>query len=440
MENTKKIDQKYLLKFITVSLIGLIIFTAKIIPGSDKTILLFIINGFQDLVSEYFAYITLFFTLFAASFSIVVKFWNESKISSYDFMKRNFNISYTQLFIRISAFFLSLLYVLRESIPLDVVNQSSGELVEMCGSIIVFIIGANMFLPLLSDFGLAEFLEVMLTKVIKPLFKVPAYAVMSIITAFFVGSTMSMFLTGTQMEKGLYNKQETLKTMTALAVPSIPTCLLFWALFGDAAYFGTYYLMVVVVFFTLALILVRIPPLSTKSEEYLVPKKNEKIEKGNLLNRALTSASIKAKTAKYKPSKNIKSVLSILLSFIPFLITLGSLSVFIINNFSIIDTLSYPFALYLKLFGIEEYIQAAPTFILNFIDLAMPAVVLKHIVSLETKLIMGTISINILLFIAPLLIITSFKNLTNIKELISIMFIRIILLVPITVLWSKLLI
>jgi hypothetical protein len=39
-----------------------------------------------------------------------------------------------------------------------------------------------------------------------------------------------------------------------------------------------------------------------------------------------------------------------------------------------------------------------------------------------------------------LLIITSFKKLTNIKELISIMFIRIILLVPITVLWAKLLI
>jgi len=437
MKNINSINKKDLLKFIIISLSGLIIFTAKIIPGSDKTILLFIINGFQDLVSEYFAYITMIFTFFAAFFSIIVKFWKKSSISNYEFMKRNFNISYTQLFIRISAFSLSLLYVFRKTIPLETINQSSGELVEMCGSIIVFIIGANMFLPLLSDFGLAEFLEVLLTKIIKPLFKVPAYAVMSIITAFFVGSTMSMFLTGTHLEKGIYNKQESLKIMTALAVPSIPTCLLFWALFGDAAYFGTYYLMVVLVFFTVALILVRIPPLSTKTKDYLVPKKTEEFEKGNIFIRALTKASNKAKVAKYKPSKNIKSVLSILLSFIPFLIALGTFSVYIINNFSIIDTLSYPFALYLKLFGIEEYIQAAPTFILNFVDLAMPAIVLKHIPSLETKIIMGTISINIILFIASLLIITSFKNLTNIKELISIMFIRIILLVPIAVLWSK---
>ncbi|MFO7888695.1 MAG: hypothetical protein R6U59_10325 [Eubacteriales bacterium] len=437
MKNINSINKKDLLKFIIISLSGLVIFTAKIIPGSDKTILLFIINGFQDLVSEYFAYITMIFTFFAALFSIIVKFWKKSSISNYEFMKRNFNISYTQLFIRISAFSLSLLYVFRKTIPLETINQSSGELVEMCGSIIVFIIGANMFLPLLSDFGLAEFLEVILTKIIKPLFKVPAYAVMSIITAFFVGSTMSMFLTGTHLEKGIYNKQESLKIMTALAVPSIPTCLLFWALFGDAAYFGTYYLIVVLVFFTVALILVRIPPLSTKSKDYLVPKKTEEFEKGNIFIRALTKASNKAKVAKYKPSKNIKSVLSILLSFIPFLIALGTFSVYIINNFSIIDTLSYPFALYLKLFGIEEYIQAAPTFILNFVDLAMPAIVLKHISSLETKIIMGSISINIILFIASLLIITSFKNLTNIKELISIMFIRIILLVPIAVLWSK---
>jgi len=440
MENIKKIDRKYLLKFIMISLLGLIIFTAKIIPGSDKTILLFIINGFQNLVSEYFSHLTLVFTFFAALFSILVKFFGETKISSYEFMKRNFNISYTQLIIRILAFLFSLLYIFRKSVPLDTLNQSSGELIEMCGSIIIFIIGANMFLPLLSDFGLSEFLEVLMTKIIEPLFKVPAYAVMSIITAFFVGSTMSMFLTGTQYEKGFYNKQESLKTMTALAVPSIPTCLLFWSLFGDDGYFGTYYLMVVLVFFTAALITVRIPPLSNKSTEYLVNKNIEEIEKGNLLTRALVKASYKAKKAKYKPSRNIKSVLSIVLSFIPFLITLGTLSVYIINNFSIIDILSYPFALYLKLFGIEEYIKAAPTFILNFIDLAMPAVVLKHITSLETKLIMGTVSINILLFIAPLLIITSFKKLTNIKELISIMFIRIILLVPIAVLWSKILI
>jgi nucleoside recognition membrane protein YjiH len=440
MKNTKEIENKHLIKFILISLLGIIIFTAKIIPGSDKTILLFIIHGVQDLVADYFPHISLIFTFFAALFSIVVKFSKNSKITTYEFMKRNFKISYTQLIIRISAFLLSLLYILRNEIPLDTINQSSGELIVMCGSIIVFIIGANMFLPLLSDFGLAEFLEVLLTKFIKPLFKVPAYAVMSIITAFFVGSTMSMFLTGTQYEKGLYNKQEALKTMTALAVPSIPTCLLFWALFGDDSYFGTYYLMVVAVFFTVALILVRIPPLTTKSKEYLVPKKEEEIEKGNIFKRALTKASNKASKAKYKPSKNIKSVLSILLSFIPFLIALGTLSVYIINNFTIIDTLSYPFALYLKIFGIEEYIQAAPTFILNFVDLAMPAVILKNISSLETRLIMGTISINILLFIAPLLIITSFKKLTNIKELISIMFIRIILLVPITVLWAKLLI
>jgi len=440
MKNTNHINKKDLLKFIIISLSGLIIFTAKIIPGSDKTILLFIINGFQDLVSEYFAYITMVFTFFAALFSIIVKFWKKSKISSYEFMKRNFNISYTQLFIRLSAFSLSILYVFRRAIPLETINQSSGELVEMCGSIIVFIIGANMFLPLLSDFGLAEFLEVILTRIIKPLFKVPAYAVMSIITAFFVGSTMSMFLTGTHLEKGIYNKQESLKIMTALAVPSIPTCLLFWALFGDTAYFATYYLIVVLVFFTVALILVRIPPLSTKSTDYLVPKKTEELKKGNIFKRALSKASNKAKIAKYKPSKNIKSVLSILLSFIPFLIALGTFSVYIINNFSIIDTLSYPFALYLKFFGIEEYIQAAPTFILNFVDLAMPAIVLKHIPSLETRLIMGAISINIILFIASILIITSFKNLTNIKELLSIMFIRIILLVPIAVLWAKVII
>jgi nucleoside recognition membrane protein YjiH len=207
MKNTKEIENKHLIKFILISLLGIIIFTAKIIPGSDKTILLFIIHGVQDLVADYFPHISLIFTFFAALFSIVVKFSKNSKITTYEFMKRNFKISYTQLIIRISAFLLSLLYILRNEIPLDTINQSSGELIVMCGSIIVFIIGANMFLPLLSDFGLAEFLEVLLTKFIKPLFKVPAYAVMSIITAFFVGSTMSMFLTGTQYEKGLYNKK-----------------------------------------------------------------------------------------------------------------------------------------------------------------------------------------------------------------------------------------
>jgi nucleoside recognition membrane protein YjiH len=304
----------------------------------------------------------------------------------------------------------------------------------MTGSIIIFITIANFFLPLLSEYGLAEFLEVLLDKVIKPVFKVPGNAMVNLVTSFFVGSTMSMYLTGMQYEKGIFSKQEAMRIMTALTVPSLSTGLLYWSVIGDSSYFFKFYGLTVLVFFTMAFIMVRMPPFTSMDQTKLVPSIVP--TEGNKLSQALQKASERAYKTKYSIKNSLLAVANILMSFVPFLITLGTLSVLLIEYTNVFEIMSYPYGLYLKIFSIEQPFLLSQTLILYTIDLIMPAVILRNIVSSNTQIIMAAITMNQLIYIAPMLIIMSFQGLTTKKDFFIIFLQRIILAVPITLFWS----
>ncbi|HAE42881.1 MAG TPA: hypothetical protein DCG34_08210 [Clostridiales bacterium] len=366
--------------------------------------------------------------------TIYVKFFKPKHLGKYQFIRKNFNVKALQIIFRFAALFFVVSYKFLNFDSLLKLNVSSAEIIEMTGSIIIFITIANFFLPLLSEYGLAEFLEVLLDKVIKPVFKVPGNAMVNLVTSFFVGSTMSMYLTGMQYEKGIFSKQEAMRIMTALTVPSLSTGLLYWSVIGDSSYFFKFYGLTVLVFFTMAFIMVRMPPFTSMDQTKLVPSIVP--TEGNKLSQALQKASERAYKTKYSIKNSLLAVANILMSFVPFLITLGTLSVLLIEYTNVFEIMSYPYGLYLKIFSIEQPFLLSQTLILYTIDLIMPAVILRNIVSSNTQIIMAAITMNQLIYIAPMLIIMSFQGLTTKKDFFIIFLQRIILAVPITLFWS----
>lgn len=421
-------------KFYIFTALGLFVFIVRP-PHSDDNILLMIVHAVQDIFKSYYSHITFAFMLSVCILTIYVKFFKPKHLGKYQFIRKNFNVKALQILFRFSALFFVLSYKFLDFKGLLILNASSAEIIEMTGSIIIFITIANFFLPLLSEYGLAEFLEVMLDKVIKPVFKVPGNAMVNLVTSFFVGSSMSMYLTGIQYEKGIYSKQEAMRIMTTLAVPSLSTGLLYWSVIGDSAYFFKFYGLSVLVFFTMAFIMVRMPPFTNMDSNKDVKSEINHLS-GNKLHQAIQKASEKAFKTRYSVKNSLNSVANILLSFVPFLITLGTLSVLLIEYTNVFEIMSYPYGLYLKLFGFGQPFLLAQTLILYTIDLIMPAVILRNIVSSNTQIIMAAITLNQLLYIAPMLIIMSFQGLTTKKDFFIILLERIIMSVPITIFWS----
>jgi nucleoside recognition membrane protein YjiH len=420
-------------KFYIFTALGLFVFIVRP-PHSNDNILLMIIHAVQDIFQSYYSLITLSFMLSVCLLTIYVKLLKPKQLARYQFIRKNFNVKALQIIFRFAALFFVVSYKFLDFSSLLKLNASSAEIIEMTGSIIIFITIANFFLPLLSEYGLAEFLEVMLDKVIKPVFRVPGNAMVNLVTSFFVGSTMSMYLTGIQYEKGIYSKQEAMRIMTTLTVPSLSTGLLYWSVIGDSAHFFKFFGLTVLVFFTMAFIMVRIPPfINMDSDKSVLPTAPQS---GNKLQHAIHRAGERAFNTRYSVKNSLLSVSNILLSFVPFLITLGTLSVLLIEYTNVFEILSYPYGFYLKIFNIEQPFLLSQTLILYTIDLIMPAVILRNIISSNTQIIMAAITMNQLIYIAPMLIIMSFHGLTTKKELFIIFLQRIILSVPITLFWS----
>lgn len=420
-------------KFFVLTGLGLIVFIVRP-PQSNDNILLMIIHAVQNILQSHYSLITLLFMLSICFMTIYVKYLKPKKLAKYQFIRKNFNVKALQIIFRFAALYFVVSYKFLNFDSLLKLNVSSAEIIEMTGSIIIFITIANFFLPLLSEYGLAEFLEVLLDKVIKPVFKVPGNAMVNLVTSFFVGSTMSMYLTGMQYEKGIFSKQEAMRIMTALTVPSLSTGLLYWSVIGDSSYFFKFYGLTVLVFFTMAFIMVRMPPFTSMDQTKLVPSIVP--TEGNKLSQALQKASERAYKTKYSIKNSLLAVANILMSFVPFLITLGTLSVLLIEYTNVFEIMSYPYGLYLKIFSIEQPFLLSQTLILYTIDLIMPAVILRNIVSSNTQIIMAAITMNQLIYIAPMLIIMSFQGLTTKKDFFIIFLQRIILAVPITLFWS----
>lgn len=80
----------------------------------------------------------------------------------------------------------------------------------MCANMVVFMIVAKLILPLLSDYGFSEMLEVYLRPVMKPLLKVPGSAVINMLTGMFVSVTVAVVMAIDQFQKSVYNRERRL--------------------------------------------------------------------------------------------------------------------------------------------------------------------------------------------------------------------------------------
>jgi nucleoside recognition membrane protein YjiH len=434
MEN--KNTSKNLMKSIILTLLGFVIFAIKF-PGSSDTILLKIIHTIQGVLSPYYSIIILVFMIVVCALTLEVKLFKPSSLGRSPFIRKNFNVSNIQVFFRLTSLLFIVVFIFFKSPTFDFFNSASSEIILMCASLLIFVTVANIFLPLLSDFGLAEFFEVMLDRFIKPVFKVPGNSLVNIFTSFFIGSSIGIYLTGTQYEKKLFSKQEAMKIIGTLTVPSIPTALIYWSLIGNMSDFFIFYMLMFLVFCTTGLIMVRIPPLTRLDNEKT--ERIQKISNKSKLKRAMDNAAKKAGVTRYSLSENLLSIFSIFLSFIPFLITLGTMANIIIENTNLFELATYPYGWYLSLFKFKDPFLLGQTLILNTIDLLVPAIILKDLLSVKTQIMLSAITLNQLIYISTSLIVMSFKNLTDWKTLFLILLERVILVVPITVLWAMVL-
>ena len=321
---------------------------------------------------------------------------------------------------------------------LDLIAGSSG--------LIAIFLVLGLLIPLLTDFGLMEFLGILISKVVRLLFTVPGRSSVDLLSSWFSSSAAGIIITRDQHEKGFYTNREASVICVNFAVVSLPFTFFVASTLELTAHFQLFYLVIVITGLLLALIMPRIWPLRGIKDDYL-PGVGKQIDEEVPAHTSLGSHAIllaSQRAAKTNIGGVIKSGLSnwlnIFMDLIPVIMAWGTIALVVHYQTPLFDWLSWPFRWYLELLRVPGAEIYAPLTIVGFIDMFIPAFIMGGDAPIDTRFIIGALSIVQIIYLAETgILILKSKLSLNIGHLAIIFLMRTILALPVIVLLTRLL-
>src|SRR5699024_7930202 len=139
----------------------------------------------------------------------------------------------------------------------DTGGQLLDDLLHVLFAVFLF---AGLALPLLMNFGLLELFGTLMTKIMRPLFKLPGRSSIDSLASWIGDGTIGVLLTSTQYEDGYYPKRQAAVIGATFSVVSITFTLLVLEKVGLGNVFVPFSIAVRIAGFVAALIMPRFPP------------------------------------------------------------------------------------------------------------------------------------------------------------------------------------
>ena len=315
----------------------------------------------------------------------------------------------------------------------------------------IFIV-LGITIPILTDFGIMEFLGTLIRKVVRFLFTLPGRSSVDLLGSWFSSSAASVIITRNQHEKGYYTGREAATICVNFTLVSLPFTFTVASTVGLQANFIMFYLIICISSIILAIIMPRLWPLRGLKDEYL-PEVGKQIEEDvpsgkGTLSWAATLASKRASESGV--GSTIKSGLSnwlnIFMDLIPVILAWGTIALILAEETPIFDWLSTPFRLMLELLRVEDAATYAAATIVGFVDMFIPALLLSgrdaygyFAAPLETRFILAALSIVQIIYLAETgILILKSKMPLNIGHLAILFVMRTVLALPLIVLLTRL--
>ncbi|MCL7747516.1 YjiH family protein [Halalkalibacter alkaliphilus] len=407
----KEFTAKQYMKFWLPSLIGVLLFLVPISVNDKVTIGLGVLaDALQGAIADY---IPLFMTIIlclSAVGSLVVKFTKIEAINKSSFLSSLFDITPFWVTLRcIGAVFA--VVTLIEIGPEFIWSSFTGGVVlyDLIPVLMVWFLFACLFMPLLLQFGLMDFIGTLVRKIMFPLFKLPGRSSVDALASWMGSGTVGVLLTTQQYESGYYTKREASVVATNFSIASIAFSLVIAKFLEIDHMFIQFYFTVIITGIIAAVICPRIPPLSRKKDVYYEPvgKQIEEVVPDGVssfswgVRQAVEKAS-QVKSYRSVVKGGVQNVIDIWFALIPLVMALGTIALIIAEFTPIFTYLSYPFVPFLQLLQIPEAHAAAPAMIVGFADMFLPAVIGSGIESELTRFVIGVMSLTQLIYMSEI--------------------------------------
>lgn len=439
------------LKFILLSIFGFIFFLMPFnINGESKIAISHIVNFVTGNMLDPFIGFTIICAWIVLIATVLFTFYT----SKNEFFNSVFKASPLNVVLRVVGSFLYLMvlngWFANYEFAGVILDGDTGGLMAGDGGLlttlyITFFVGI-LALPLLTHFGIVEFIGTLLGSVVEKLFKVPGYSTIDAIASFVGDGTIGIVVTDNQYQRGYYNKREAYIIATSFSIVGIAFASAVAEELGFGHIFPIFYGSIALVTVLLAFIISRMPLKKFPPTYYegVKPNRIEIPEGKTVLQHAYESAIKQAGNTKIRDViiDSIKNIINIYVGFLPIIMVVGTLSLVVAEYTAFFNIISAPLVFLYTMIGYSKEVAAvmAPASVAGFADMYLPALFIGGSPSEASRFFIGVLAFTQLVFMSETgMILVKSKIGLSFWDVIKLFIFRTVISIPILVIITNIL-
>jgi len=352
-----------------------------------------------------------------------------------------FNPSWVWLWVRLlGAVFIGLVFT--GAGPDFIRSAATGALVfnDLLPVLLCVFIFAGLFLPLLLNFGLLEMIGTLMTKIMRPVFRLPGRSAVDCMASWLGDGSVGILLTSKQYEAGFYTAREAAVIGTTFSAVSVTFCLVVLGQVKLEHMFVQFYGTICLAGLVAAILLPYLPPLRRKPDTYVTGTDQMSAEGGlfnqspvwsRALSHGLHRASIAPGPLKTM-QEGVETVLDMLFGVLPVIMAVGTCALIIAEYTPVFSWLGTPFVPLLELLQIPFAVDASKAVMVGFADMFVPSILISAVPNEMTRFVIAALSVTQLIYMSEVgALLLGSKIPVTLPDLLLIFLLRTLITLPV---------
>lgn len=296
----------------------------------------------------------------------------------------------------------------------------------------------SVFLAFLANFGLMEFTGIIMTPVMRPVFRTPGRSAIDAVASFVGSYSIALIITNNMYRQGKYSTREAAIIATGFSTVSATFLLIVAKTLNLMEHWTLFFWVSLIVTFAATAVTARLWPLCSMPETYFEDKPDpDPVYNDNRFRRAVEAGLQTA--ASTEPlgkmcASNLKAGLNMAFVVIPSITSVGLLGLVLAEYTPIFDVFGYLFYPFFKIFGVSQSLLGGKAAAMSLPEMFLPALLIAKTATPLLKFVIAVVSISEILFFSasiPCLMGTDIP--LRLRDIVIIWFERVVISIVVTI-------
>ena len=296
----------------------------------------------------------------------------------------------------------------------------------------------SVFLAFLANFGLMEFTGVIMTPVMRPVFRTPGRSAIDAVASFVGSYSIALIITNNMYRQGKYSAREAATIATGFSTVSATFLLIVAKTLNLMEHWTLYFWVSLIVTFITTAVTAYIWPLRSIPDTYFEDRPNpDPVYTGDRFKHAWeTGIQVAASTPSLYSMvvDNLRAGLNMAFAVIPSITSVGLLGLVLAEYTPVFDWFGYIFFPFFKLFGVSQAVLGGKAAAMSLPEMFLPAVLIAKQATPLLKFVIAVVSISeILFFSASIPCIMGTDIPIRLRDIVVIWFERVVIGIVVTI-------